>query len=712
VTRDYDPLGRLVAETDPLGRTTTLAYDAAGRVIERVDGSGRRMRWTYDASGRVHTYGAAGQPPITIERDTLGRPVRIDEPGAQSNRLRWDPAGRLVERARGELALTWRYDEDGRRAALGYPDGTETAYSYDPGGLLSALHHPALGRIDLQRDPAGRLVGAVGDRMRAHWGYTAGELTEYEIDAGGRHRSAQLKQDERGRVIGAHIDGAAQRFTYDPGGQLISATTPDGTLSFSYDANGRLTHETTPAGDATYEYDSAGQLRSVQRPGTTPTRFTYDGAGRRIRELAEHGTRTYAWDPLGRLSAIQTSPAAAPERAPTTVTVDALGELAEVDAAPLLWDTADPWTPLSWIAGTAVVGHGAPWALAGTRAASWLAPDWHGTVGLDRDPWGATPPDTAPAAPLQLGYRGELELDGLTWLRNRIYQPATRAFLAPDPLPAVPGTPWSGNPNHYAGNNPISLADPLGLRPVTDAELAHYRDQMANPLQKAGHWVHDNWQFIAAGAVLVGGIALMATGVGGPIGGAMVAGVLLSGAFSAGFQKVTTGHVDWRKAALDGAIGGLAAGAGAGAGAVIARAPMLADASVPVQAAVRQGAEGLVTGAGDHVLRGEDPITWSTLASAGIGAGAGATGGWLGTRAYVPRHGDWSPAHAGVAGRHAWTPAHAGIPGRHAWTPREETNREKIAKYPSAVGGMTAEKVLDTEPEEHVILPGPFPVLQ
>lgn len=136
----------------------------------------------------------------------------------------------------------------------------------------------------------------------------------------------------------------------------------------------------------------------------------------------------------------------------------------------------------------AVIGHGAPWALAGSDDATVLAPDWQGTVGPDRDLWGATPPGTAPAAPLQLGYRSELELDGLTWLRNRIYEPATRAFLAPDPLPAVPGTPWSANPYHYAGNNPVGLSDPLGLRPVTDAELARYRDQMASPLQKAGDW--------------------------------------------------------------------------------------------------------------------------------------------------------------------------------------------------------------------------------
>jgi hypothetical protein len=50
-------------------------------------------------------------------------------------------------------------------------------------------------------------------------------------------------------------------------------------------------------------------------------------------------------------------------------------------AAPLVWDTAHPLQPLTWIGGDAVVGEGAPWALAGGGAAQWLAPDWQGTIG-------------------------------------------------------------------------------------------------------------------------------------------------------------------------------------------------------------------------------------------------------------------------------------------------------------------------------------------
>jgi len=64
----------------------------------------------------------------------------------------------------------------------------------------------------------------------------------------------------------------------------------------------------------------------------------------------------------------------------------------------------------------------------------------------------------------QLGYHGELTLGGLTNLRARDYQTSTGTFTSVDPLADIPGTTTSGNPYHYALNNPINLSDPTGLQ--------------------------------------------------------------------------------------------------------------------------------------------------------------------------------------------------------------------------------------------------------
>ena len=294
-----------------------------------------------------------------------------------------------------------------------------------------------------------------------------------------------------------------------------------------------------------------------------------------MREYGGALDRAYRWDAQGRLVAV----------GDTRLEVDALGELAAVDGAEILWDTEDPFSPLAWVDGRAVIGDGTPWATARDGEAQWLD-------GVPRDPFGAA---LAPEDPgLRLGYRGELEFAGQTWLRARAYDPATRSFLSPDPLPPVPGTAYAANPYHYAGNDPLGKSDPLGLRPVTDQELRDIRDRMGSD------FFSRNKDWIITGALIVGGVVVMATGVGGPIGAAMIGGALLSAGASAGIQKVTTGSVDYKEVAIAGLIGAGAGGLGAGAGALVSGSTKAAAFG---RGALAGGVESVAGGAGNRASR-------------------------------------------------------------------------------------------------------------
>lgn len=565
----HDESGRLVEQVDPVGGLTRYEYDQGGRLAARTDGAGRTIRWTYDTSGRVVTITGGDGPPLTFRRDRLGRPVTVTEGGSRVD-LTWDRAGRLVSRSRDGMTVGHRYDLDGQRVALVHPDGSESTYSYDAGGRLAEVAHPVTGAITIRRDALGRMIAAESGQARLTWEYSGALRTAYTFESRAGRRTARLAHDAAGRIAG---DGE-RSYRYDAAGQLVAA----GETTFEYDAAGRLIRE----GDLTYVYDAAGRLLS-----RGDTRYEYDGAGRRIRE----GDRTYRWDALGRLTAAGA----------LQLRHDPLGELAEVGGQQVFWD-AGPAGMLCRLGDQPVLGVSTPWTV-GDRQ---LTPDWQGTPD-QRDPWGA-PAREEPG----VGYRGELEFAGLTWLRNRAYEPASRSFLSPDPLPPIPGTAWEGNPYSYAGNDPLGHADPLGLRPVTDAELAAYRDEMSSgAFEDAAEWVGDNWEYIAAGAMIVGGIAVMATGVGGPIGAAMIGGALVGMGGSAGIQKVTTGEVDWGRVAVDGVVGAV----GGGVVGALGKTARMAAMNPAVREAVLSGAEAVVSGGVERGLTGGDIFNPKALAS-------------------------------------------------------------------------------------------------
>ena len=143
------------------------------------------------------------------------------------------------------------------------------------------------------------------------------------------------------------------------------------------------------------------------------------------------------------------------------------------------------------------------------------------------------------------------------------------------------------------------MSDPSGRHPLTDAELASWKDSHKTGLAAAGAWVADNWEYLVAGAAIVAGVALMFTGVGGPAGLALmsVSGALVSGGISIAEQKHGKGSVDWgavgREAAI-GAIpfpGGGAAAAGREAAEQVGREALEAGTREAVEAAARSAGE-------------------------------------------------------------------------------------------------------------------------
>ncbi|BDZ49532.1 hypothetical protein GCM10025867_17730 [Frondihabitans sucicola] len=372
--------------------------------------------------------------------------------------------------------------------------------------------------------------------------------------------------------------------------------------------------------------------------------YVHDALGRRIRRTEPDGSTTdYAWSDLGYLRGVVSRDASFGLVGDVDVWVDVLGELADAGGAAIWWDTADPVPSLVSLAGTSLLD--LPGGIAAIDG-DWTSSGWRSARATDAtDPWAALEaassilPGLSLPQGVSLGAGGALGVAGLEWLGARVYDPSARGFLSTDPIEAIVGAAWSGNPYSYAGNDPLHAVDPLGLRPATDADLKAYRDAHQGAFAAVGHWWDDNWQYVVAGVAIAGGIALMCTGVGGPAGIALMvaSGALLSGGVSVASQKATTGKVDWKKAGVDAAIGGAAGGVGGAAAAGLSKlAPIVTRAAAPAvqrvvapilssagRAAISSGVSGATSNTLSYGLQDPNRTTGGYVQAAASGFGVG-----------------------------------------------------------------------------------------
>jgi RHS repeat-associated protein len=663
VTTTYDAMRRPIRVTDQLGRVTRIDRDPLGRPVRQELATGQVLEWRRNARGLTTDLRVDGRDAVVLDRDRAGRPVSIHEPGRNRTfSFEWTDGGKLRSFDVDGRELRWERDRDGCVTARHDHVGRVTRYAYDRAGRLSSVGFDGLARIELDRDADGFLVALRAPGLERRWDHDAGGLVvgAYVSGAHGDEATTFIR-DAAGRVTEARSGARVTRYRYDAAGQLVAAGRGADAWAWHYDPGGRLAREDGPDGTRRFTYDEAHQLVHVDDPRGRTT-FAYDAAGRRTAEDSPDGTRRFTWDGLGRLAGVDA------DGVEYRFDVDALGRLAGVDGTALDWDPGRPVSELLAIGDEPVISAaGRVLGVAGADGApDWLAGDDRATTdrGDGRDPWGAG--GEAGAGPA-LGYLGEVEVGGLVWLRNRVYDPATRQFLTPDPLPGLLGLPVASHPYHYADNNPVGMVDPLGLQgqPLSIEDYNAYRNE-------AYGWQVNN--LVTVGLVIVG-VALMFTGVGivgGVLIGALIGGI--GGAAPGVIHGYKTGEWDqsaiWGGALKGAVIGGLTGFAGGGLGALSrgggAFGGMLTGASRGA-ATIRSGVAGLGIGAGSGTtselydltpLPGADgqfnpeSIAVSTVFGGATGAAGGAA-------TFKPGQWDLPPGGGGQRINGRWYTEHA-----------------------------------------------------
>jgi RHS repeat-associated protein len=211
--------------------------------------------------------------------------------------------------------------------------------------------------------------------------------------------------------------------------------TPDTVTSqaFGYDLNGNTT-SSGPSGAPTaiYGWDAADRLISVTQ-GTNVTTYDYDGAGRRVREwLNGTETRHWIWCGLQLCEERDSSNNVTKRFYPQGEQISGTAYCATRDHLGSIRELVD---------GDGVTLHARyEYGLYGTRSANQV------TIGAIESDFGFT------------GHQ-EFTAIGLVGAPLRFYQPQFARWLSRDPIEEDGGINLYG----YAGNNPVSWIDPLGL---------------------------------------------------------------------------------------------------------------------------------------------------------------------------------------------------------------------------------------------------------
>jgi len=329
VTRyDYDSLGRLMKEADPLGKITSYNHDAKGNLIARTDAKGQTISYSYDANGRLLKKSYPDNTEESFSYDAKGNILTASNKNI-SYSFSYDVAGRMLSSSDSNgNTISYSYDAAGRKTHTVYPDGSKISYSYDVAGRLASITDQHNNRFSLTYTSLGQRA-KLSYPNSATTGYSydsAGNLTNLSHQTHGRpvstfsythdkvgnrltrtelFRTTSYTYDSIYRLLTARINRrAAEQYSYDPVGNRL--TGPEQQTGYSYGIGNQLLKQE----QTTYRYDDNGNLAEK---GTShsrhshhcehhnkPWNYHFDYENRLIEADNGDSTVSFSYDPFGR----------------------------------------------------------------------------------------------------------------------------------------------------------------------------------------------------------------------------------------------------------------------------------------------------------------------------------------------------------------------------------------------------------------------------
>lgn len=294
----YDSLGRLLKKSYPDNTTETFSYDAKGNILTATNAN-TSYSFTYNTSGKVASVADSSGRIVSYSYDSLGNKTKLIYPEGSTVTYSYGNANRLKSIVNGGgKTYSFTYDSLGRRSKLLLPNGTSANYAYDNSGRLTGLSHKTssgstIASFAYTHDNVGnRITKSLDTGTKNTYTYDAiYRLTEALSSTPGYSSNTNGK--------GGGITTATQQqkefYTYDPVGNRLSS---DKYGSYTYNQANQL-----QTNGGIYSYDKNGNL-TTKIEGTTVFSYYYDYENRLVRvvkvENSSTTTAEYKYDPFGR----------------------------------------------------------------------------------------------------------------------------------------------------------------------------------------------------------------------------------------------------------------------------------------------------------------------------------------------------------------------------------------------------------------------------
>lgn len=454
----YDNWGRALSEERSIGGVaykTGFSYDLLGRLTRLAYPTGDTVTYEYNSAGPLGRVGWIGGPRTAHSRMVI---EQIDyDVAKRPTKIRWESNS-----------------------------GITTSFAYN-------TQSGSDGRQQLQSIKVeSSVVGAPFQALAYHYDNAARRTNVSDTKAGWSHA---FQYDYAGRV--ARDDyakdgvGTSTGFTYDAGGNLLktfspaSATSPAEEYSYGSPFGGvagphALVSRVTYAQDGTastthsYRYDGSGNVTQIEGQAGTEYGFTYDAANR-VTSVTHAGagqpdSLEISYDPFGNVSTIvrrKVPDDGGPPRetrrfyGPHLELVTDSNETNWLERFVLIGGRRVAWVP-DRRQGQFHVLH------ADALGSNVLSTNNDAAQGPEMareySTFGATQSISGEPSS-RYGFIGAPdEIGAIIRLGRRHYDPVSRRMLQPDPIAPDLYNPQSLNRYTYAYNNPVSLADPLGLQ--------------------------------------------------------------------------------------------------------------------------------------------------------------------------------------------------------------------------------------------------------